>query len=198
MGVMEGNENIGVIEDVLLKNIFDEINNYVATFIPKGEDDDLWLAFDNVTDNLGIVVNDVTEKPLNAWTPRWRNSSESILASSNKMTGVTTCVSFSAFPASSASGRRYPRQGRLHGEGPAPGAGRRIRLCGQGRSWLVKIGVTTNPNARLAAFGPPRASPISSEYPSHLSRTSTRASHSGFTSGITSSPQIKPPGGAGW
>lgn len=62
MRVMEGNEHLGVIEDVLSENIFDEINNYVATFIPKGEDDDLWLAFDNVTDNLGIVVNDVTEE----------------------------------------------------------------------------------------------------------------------------------------
>ena len=63
---------------------------------------------------------------------------------------------------------------------------------------LAKIGVTTNPNARLAALRTASGLPISSEYPSHLSRTSTRASHSGFTSVITSSPQIKPPGGAGW
>jgi hypothetical protein len=62
MRIMEGNEHLGAIEDVLAENILGEIDKYVATFIPKGGDDDLWLAFDNVVDNLGIEVKALDER----------------------------------------------------------------------------------------------------------------------------------------
>jgi hypothetical protein len=48
MAVAEGLE---VIEEVLCERVFNDVNAYVASFIPMGEDDDLRGAFENIACN---------------------------------------------------------------------------------------------------------------------------------------------------
>ena len=56
---MADNEHLEVIVEVMCESISDEVEKYAATFIPKGNDDDLWRAFLNITENCG--EGDLTE-----------------------------------------------------------------------------------------------------------------------------------------
>jgi hypothetical protein len=56
--VMAGNEHLEVIEWAMAEMIFEELEKYVATFIPKGEDDNLWRAFLNFCNCDGHVCDE--------------------------------------------------------------------------------------------------------------------------------------------
>jgi hypothetical protein len=45
--VMAGNEHLEIVEWAMAEMIFEELETYVATFLPKGENDNLWRAFLN-------------------------------------------------------------------------------------------------------------------------------------------------------